>query len=137
MERPKVGVGIVVIKDGKILMGKRKNAHGEGRWAPPGGHLEFGETPGACVRRELAEETGIIPLSQKQGPWTNDIMENKHYITLWMFVPQFQGTPQLLEPHNCDGWEWFEWNALPKPLFQSVENLIKGVGIDQLNLLTL
>ena len=35
-----------------------------------------------CVSRELAEETGVVPLSQKQGPWTNDIMETKHYVTL-------------------------------------------------------
>ncbi len=37
--RTKVGVGILLIQDGKILMGKRKSSHGEGRWAPPGGHL--------------------------------------------------------------------------------------------------
>jgi len=28
--RPKVGVGVLIIKDGRVLMGKRKNAHGEG-----------------------------------------------------------------------------------------------------------
>ena len=37
--RPKIGVGIIVIKDGKILFGKRKNAHNEGSWSFPGGHL--------------------------------------------------------------------------------------------------
>lgn len=132
MERPKVGVGIILLQDGKTLLGKRKGAHGEGQWAHPGGHLEFGETLDACVRRELAEETGVIPLTQKQGPWTNDIMENKHYITLWMFVPEFQGIPQVLEPHKCEGWEWFAWDALPQPLFLPVKNLVKDVGIDQL-----
>jgi 8-oxo-dGTP diphosphatase len=132
MERPKVGVGIILIQDRKILLGKRKNAHGEGEWAPPGGHLEFGETVETCVRRELAEETGVVPLSQKQGPWTNDIMETKHYVTLWVFVHQFQGTPELLEPHKCEGWEWFDWNDLPQPLFLSLRHLIEDVGIDQL-----
>jgi 8-oxo-dGTP diphosphatase len=129
MERPKVGVGVLVIQDKKILLGKRKGSHGEGRWAPPGGHLEFKETVEACAARELAEETGMIPLSQKRGPWTNDIMEDKHYITLWIFVHQFQGTPQLLEPHKCEGWEWFDWDALPQPLFTSLQNLITDVPI--------
>ena len=129
---PKIGVGIIVIQDGKTLLGKRKGSHGAGHWAHPGGHLEFGETIQACVQRELAEETGLVPLSQTHGPWTNDIMETKHYVTLWVFVHRFQGTPQLLEPHKCEGWEWFAWNNLPRPLFLSFENLIKDVGIDQL-----
>lgn len=33
--RPKVGVGVAIIKDGKVLLGKRKNAHGEGTWSFP------------------------------------------------------------------------------------------------------
>lgn len=129
MERPKIGVGVVVIRDGKVLMGKRKGSHGSGHWAPPGGHLEFGETIEQCVERELLEETGMIPLSQKKGPWTNDIMGDKHYVTLWVFVYAFEGTPQLLEPHKCEGWEWFDWNELPQPLFLSVQNLVQQVGI--------
>lgn len=34
---PKVGVGVVVFKDGKILLGKRINAHGDGEYEGPGG----------------------------------------------------------------------------------------------------
>jgi len=43
-ERPKVGVGVIIVKNNKILFGKRKNAHGEGSWSFPGGHLEFKES---------------------------------------------------------------------------------------------
>ena len=42
-ERPKVGMGVFVLKDGKILMQRRKGAHGSGTWCLPGGHLEFNE----------------------------------------------------------------------------------------------
>jgi 8-oxo-dGTP diphosphatase len=132
MERPKVGVGIILVQDGKTLLGKRKNSHGEGQWAQPGGHLEAGESLEACVRRELLEETGITPLSFRQGPWTNDIMETKHYVTLWVFVHHFEGTPQLMEPHKCEGWEWFGWNEFPEPRFLSTENLIRHVGTEEL-----
>ena len=43
-QRPKVGIGVMVFKDGKVLMGKRKSSHGEGEWAWPGGHLEYMES---------------------------------------------------------------------------------------------
>jgi 8-oxo-dGTP diphosphatase len=56
---PKVGVGIMIVKDGQVLLGRRKGAHGEGEYAWPGGHLEFGETLEECVAREIAEETGM------------------------------------------------------------------------------
>lgn len=36
--KPKVGVGVLIVKDGKILMSRRKNAHGAGQLAFPGGH---------------------------------------------------------------------------------------------------
>jgi 8-oxo-dGTP diphosphatase len=38
--RPFVGICSLVIKEGKLLLGKRKGAHGEGEWALPGGPLE-------------------------------------------------------------------------------------------------
>jgi hypothetical protein len=36
---PRVGVGIMIFKDGKVLMGKRKGKHGAGEYAWPGGHF--------------------------------------------------------------------------------------------------
>ena len=59
-KRPKVGVGVFVFKDGKILLGKRKNAHGAGTWSFPGGHIELFEELYECAYRELREETGLI-----------------------------------------------------------------------------
>lgn len=129
LKRPRVGVGIIVIQDGKVLLGKRKGAHGAGEWSAVGGHLEFGETIEECARRELAEETGLNALSIELGPWTNDFLEeDKHYITIFVFVTQFDGRLQCLEPDKCEGWEWFEWNALPSPLFGTVQSLIKKIG---------
>jgi len=116
--RPKVGVGVYVFKKGKILLGKRKGSHGTGEWAVPGGHLEFGESVESCAARELAEETGMKVLSMQMGAWSNDVIDgNKHYITLFAIVDQFEGEPQLLEPGKCEGWQWFSLDALPSPLF--------------------
>src|SRR5215469_4737907 len=46
---PKVGVGVMILKDGKVLIGKRKGAHGAGEWAWPGGHLEYMESFEDCA----------------------------------------------------------------------------------------
>ncbi|MEK6901677.1 MAG: NUDIX domain-containing protein, partial [Nanoarchaeota archaeon] len=80
---PQVGVGVLIVKNNKVLLGKRKNAHGEGTWCPPGGHLEFGESFEDCARRETFEETGISIKNIRFITATNDIFsEEKHYITL-------------------------------------------------------
>lgn len=55
----KVGIGVLVFKDGKVLLCKRKGSHGAGEYGGPGGHLEFGESILDCARRECREEVGI------------------------------------------------------------------------------
>ena len=125
--RPKIGVGVIVKKDNKVLVGKRKNSHGEGAWQFPGGHLEFNENIEDCAKREVEEETGLIVDNFKKGKFTNDIFskENKHYVTLFVVTDWKSGEPELKEPEKCEGWEWVEWDSLPKPLFLPIENLIK------------
>lgn len=122
--RPRVGVAVVVRKEGKVLLGKRKGSHGSDHWATPGGHLEFGETIEQCACRELLEETGIVALSTQRGPYTSDVMDDtKHYITLFVIVDKFEGMPQVMEPHKCETWAWFAPNDLPTPLFMSLRTL--------------
>lgn len=59
MTMPRVAVGAVVWKDGKVLLIKRGHAPNAGAWSLPGGRQEAGETVSAALNRELAEETGI------------------------------------------------------------------------------
>jgi mutator protein MutT len=54
-----VGVGAVIVKDGKVLVVKRKHEPLAGRWSLPGGALELGETLEEGVAREMREETGL------------------------------------------------------------------------------
>ena len=58
-DSPKVGVGAVVIRDGRVLLIRRGIAPSQGLWAIPGGSLELGETLQEGAERELLEETGI------------------------------------------------------------------------------
>ena len=126
-KRPKIGVGVIVIKDNTVLLGKRKNAHGEGTWSFPGGHLEFNETVEACAIREVQEETGIHIKNLRLGPFTNDIMksDDKHYVTLYVVSEYDSGEPTIMEQEKCEAWDWFYWGNLPHPLFIPIQNLLK------------
>ncbi len=105
-KRPLVGVAVIVIKDNKVLLGKRKNSHGSGTWQFPGGHLEFNESIKDCARRELFEETGIKIKNIRFGPYTNDVFqkEKKHYITLFVVADYDSGVLKLKEPEKCEKW---------------------------------
>ncbi len=105
----KVGIGVVVYHNDNVLLGKRKNSHGDGTWALPGGHLEHGETPGQCAIREIAEETALTITNVKRGPWASDVFdeEGKHYITLFMLAPYQGGEVKRMLPAS--------WRVVPHP----------------------
>jgi 8-oxo-dGTP diphosphatase len=58
--QPIVGVGAVIIEDGKVVLVKRKYEPLAGQWSLPGGRLELGETLEAGLAREMVEETGLV-----------------------------------------------------------------------------
>ena len=58
-DRPIVGVGGVIVNDGKVVLIKRRYEPLKGQWSLPGGGVEIGETLEAAVARELMEETGL------------------------------------------------------------------------------
>lgn len=126
-KRPAVGVAAIVIKHGKVLLGKRKGAHGSGSWAFPGGHLEFNESIEGCAQREVFEETGLSVKNSRFVTITNDIFyqNNKHYVTLFVVCDYEHGTPRIKEPDKCEKWEWFYWNEFPEPIFLSLKNLLE------------
>ncbi len=57
--QPTVGVGAVILDGGSILLEKRGNDPGRGKWSVPGGLIDLGETPEQSVLREVLEETGL------------------------------------------------------------------------------
>jgi 8-oxo-dGTP diphosphatase len=125
--RPLVGIAVIVIKDDRVLLGKRKKAHGDGTWAFPGGHLEFNESIQDCAVREVFEETGLNIKNLRFGPYTNDVFaaENKHYVTLFVIADYDSGMPEVKEPHKCEKWEWSEWPPSLQPQFLPLKNLLK------------
>ena len=78
-QRPKVGVGVLVVSGSSVLLGKRRGSAGAGTWATPGGHLEFGESWAQCAVREVQEETGLTVTDVRLGMVLNVVDEPTGY----------------------------------------------------------
>ncbi|MBP9855815.1 MAG: NUDIX domain-containing protein [Candidatus Pacebacteria bacterium] len=115
---PKVGVGVMILKEGKVLLGKRKGSHGAGEYSFPGGHLEYMESFEDCARREIEEECGIKVKNLRFQYLTNITQyAPKHYTHVGLMGEWESGEPQVLEPEKVEGWEWYTLDSLPEPLF--------------------
>ena len=127
-EMPMVGVGIIITRGERTLLLHRHHAHGAGTWSPPGGHLEFGETPEECAQRETKEETGLDLADVRFKCLTNDIFtaEGKHYITIWMEGKCETGEAVVNAPEEASEIGWFRWDELPAQLFLPLRNLLAG-----------
>lgn len=122
----KVGIGILVEKNEKLLFIKRKGSHGFGTWAPPGGHLDFGEKPEDAAYRECLEETGVECKDIEFITYTNDLFKetNKHYITLWFKAKWYKGEGIINSPNEVLEVKWLTLDEIPKPYFLSLENFL-------------
>jgi ADP-ribose pyrophosphatase YjhB (NUDIX family) len=57
--QPLIGVGVVVWRDDKVLLIRRRKPPRQGEWSLPGGLQKLGETVFEAARREVMEETGV------------------------------------------------------------------------------
>lgn len=85
MSAPVVCVGAVVRDDDRLLLIRRGQDPGEGRWSIPGGRVERGETLAEGVVRELAEETGCHGVCGELLGWT-EIVDDEHHDVILAFV---------------------------------------------------
>ena len=120
-----VGFGVMIVKEEKILLGKRHSdpekadseLHGEGTWTMPGGKLEVGESFEDGAGRELQEETSLQLNEVKVICVNNDKNEFAHFITIGLFSDNFNGEPKIMEPDEIVEWKWFHLDNLPTPIY--------------------
>ena len=118
-ETTKVGIGVMIFKDGKVLLGKRKGSHGAGEYSFTGGHLDYMESFEDCARRETEEEAGIeIEHVRFQCLSNITTYAPKHYVHVGLIADWKSGEPQVMEPEKCESWGWHSLDALPEPLFE-------------------
>ncbi len=109
-DQPVVGVGAVIIKEGKIALIKRGNEPSKGKWTIPGGLVELAESPEQAVIREAKEETGL----DVDNPILIDVVSNVdldekgkvkyHYVIIDYLVHVKEGTAKLqATPWSCVG----------------------------------
>ena len=135
-QKPGAGVGVIILKNNKILLGKRHSdpekadceLHGEGTWTMPGGKLHFQEDIKECAKREVFEETGIkINISNLDlVSVSNDIVFDNHFITIGFLCTDFEGEPKVMEPDEITEWRWFDLDNLPEPIFFPSKRILKN-----------
>ncbi|MEN9614041.1 MAG: hypothetical protein RLZZ347_348 [Candidatus Parcubacteria bacterium] len=124
---PKVGVGVMIIKDGKVLLGKRKGSHGVGEYAWPGGHLEYMESFVGCAQRETMEETGMEIQNVRFLRLLNlKQYAPKHYVDIGLVAEWKSGEPKVMEPNKVESWGWYAMDNLPTPLFEPVKTYMEA-----------
>lgn len=129
----KVGIGVMIFKDGKVLLSERKGSHGSGEYSFPGGHLEYMEGFEECAVRETKEECGIeIQNIQFLFLANVDKYAPKHYVHIGLIADWKSGLPKVLEPDRSGSWDWYDLKDLPTPLFEmcklSIESYKKKVN---------
>ena len=96
-DHPRVGVGAVVLREGRLLLVRRGAAPAQGLWAIPGGGLRLGETLQEGAEREIMEETGIV-IRAGEPLFTCDSLEKDgagcvrfHYVIVDMTADYLSG----------------------------------------------
>ncbi|NCO80349.1 NUDIX domain-containing protein [bacterium] len=133
-QKPGVGFGVMILKDGKVLLGHRHEdpekasslLHGEGTWTMPGGKLHFQEKLKEGAIREVFEETGIKVKDLEVISISNDIVQDAHFVTIGFLCKDFEGEAKVMEPDEITEWKWFDLNNLPSPLYFPSERIIKN-----------
>ena len=97
--KPGLGVGVLVLKDNKVLLGLRNpdkvkassELQGQGTWTMPGGKVEWMETLDEAAKRELEEETSLIANELEIFSVSDDIKGEAHYVTIGFVAKDYIG----------------------------------------------
>jgi 8-oxo-dGTP diphosphatase len=126
---PRAALGVIIVnKDGKVLVGKRKS-----KLAPyysiPGGHLEMGETFEAGAIREVKEETNLDIQNPVVIAVTNNLetfrAQGKHYVSVVLLATEYTGELKIMEPDKLGEFAWVDPRKLPEPHFDASRLSIK------------
>ena len=130
--KPGIGVGIMILKDNKILLGLRNpdkvkassELQGQGTWTMPGGKVEFMEKLIDAAKRELEEETSLIANKLDLLCISDDMTDTAHYVTVGFIVREYKGEVKTMEPETILEWKWFSLDNLQENLYNPSKKCI-------------
>ncbi|NSZ16885.1 NUDIX domain-containing protein [Agrobacterium vitis] len=115
---PGVGVGLAIIRDGKLLLYKRMRPPEAGFWNIVGGKVDLLEPSEQAARREAEEETGLTIGSAEFVGVSEQIIaaDRQHWVSLLYKTSDISGEASLTEPDKLSDFGWFALEDLPQPL---------------------
>ncbi len=118
LDFPGIGVGLAILRDGKLLLCKRMKAPEAGHWNIVGGKVDHMEPAEIAVRREAEEETGLTIGAIRYLGLTEQVIEadRQHWVSLLYVSDDTSGEPQLTEPDKLSEIAFFDLDDLPQPL---------------------
>jgi 8-oxo-dGTP diphosphatase len=111
-----VGVGAIVLEGEKVLMVKRGNNPGKGKWSFPGGLVNIGEEVREAVKREVKEETGLsVKIGDLAGVIDVILKDNDgkvqfHYVVIDFFAEKEGG--EISPKSDADDVKWIRLQEL-------------------------
>lgn len=129
MAEPRLGVGACIVRDGRLLLLRRLRHPEAGHWSIPGGKIDFLEPIEDALRREVAEETGLMLGKLRLLCVTDQIDTDtpEHWVAPTYLAESFTGEPVNLEPEKHGGMDWFDLEALPAPLATAVRTTLPAL----------
>lgn len=120
-------VATLIIKNERVLLGRRFENNHFTSWQCPGGYLQRGETVDQAARRLCLKKAGLDVQCLRAGPYSNNIFSNAlHTVTLYIVADEYRvKNRELFEDKNVQ-WSWFSFDALPEPLFLPLLNVLKS-----------
>jgi 8-oxo-dGTP pyrophosphatase MutT (NUDIX family) len=112
--------GLFLAKDTKrFLFLLRNQGKTAGTWGLVGGKVEFAETPGQALIREIQEEVGAVTYN-KIIPLELFTSEDQHFFfNTYVLLVDHEFIPTLNDEHV--GYAWCDYGQWPKPLHQGVK----------------
>lgn len=127
----KVGIGVMVLKEDKILLGHRVvngkdtgGIHEPDSWCLPGGKQEYGETILEGAAREMKEETNLDIFNLEVFGAVDDIQPDRHFVTIHVLAREVAGELRVNEPEKQDEWKWFSLQELPDKIYSPSKKFI-------------
>lgn len=120
---PKVGVGVAVLKNSKILLVRRTMNPERGKWSLPAGYIDYGEDPKAVAVRETLEETNLhVAIEQLIDVYHNATHQGGASIFILYRARLLGGKPQAGDDADAVG--FFALDDLPEIAFASTQDMI-------------